>query len=125
MEGVQRTPLASRVKFSCPGDASLLSSQKCPACFKQSVHCNPHQQSHRGEGCAKEQNLLCLKAHGLQSWAFGLLIAAALESEKTRKSHKEGLGCWSCYLVMFLGSFAAACPARMPSAVKVQIKKSK
>lgn len=51
---------------------------------------------------------------------FGLLIAAAAESEKPRK--KRGLGCWSCYLVMFLGSFAAAWLARMRSAVRVQIK---
>lgn len=86
MEGVQGALLALRMKFSCPGDASLLSK----SCFKQSVHCNPHQQSHRGEGCPREQNLLCLEADRLQSRAFGLLIAAASEAEKTRKSHRGG-----------------------------------
>lgn len=47
------------------------------------------------------------------SRAFALLIAAASESEKNKEKPQRGLGCWSCYLVIFLGSFAAACPARM------------
>lgn len=48
-------------------------------------------ESRRGEGCAREQNPLCLKADGPWSHAFGLLVAGALESEKPGESH-EGTG---------------------------------